>query len=648
MTNEKAISQLSAYARGEIDPEDAIAVEALIEQYLEGLLEPDVVADIERMTDSDERLKEIVESARRGGAWIDDILVPEARAHLDRPISPDLAQFVEDLIAGKIDTEPVTEDDERTETVVAFRPKAAPKTSGWRPWLMAASVTALLAASGAGYFTFQTRLDEAATRQAALEDEIEQLTADREAQETRIATLDDEVGRLQAELDVAERAGSEAERTVADLQGREAGLRQQVAELQSEVRAAEDQAEELDRQRAELTADIERMQADLDSIDAERDEAIATLATRNNTISDLENQVEQLGTDLAAAEATQTSAIAELAQTEENVSVLQSERDQLEQRVAALDAESQESQRQADDVNRQRIELAAELQRVQTALDEAATERDEATMALASVQSETTSLQEQLASVRSELGESETARTEAEQQLADLQADNDELKSGLADLEQQVAVFALEGQATRSQLEDRNRQLAGVQQQLASAQSAAADARNQIAQLAIERRDLDAELDELRGKQRWLAQVAQYHGFYAELPQRRWVEESAEDGRELNQLLSDLGQELDLTGPLPPPPNIPGLDFAGGRPLPVNGMPVVQLAYIDPNGQLFAFCFMRNMSGEPKARNPRRVGDLTMVDWSDDRFQYVVVGYGPLQALGDIAKRLQGSYRLDA
>ena len=77
-------------------------------------------------------------------------------------------------------------------------------------------------------------------------------------------------------------------------------------------------------------------------------------------------------------------------------------------------------------------------------------------------------------------------------------------------------------------------------------------------------------------------------------------------------------------------------------------MPVVQLAYVDPNGQLFAFCFMRNMSGKEKAHNSRRVGDLTLVDWSDAKFQYVVVGYGPIQALGDIAERLQGSYRLDA
>ena len=647
MTDEKAIAQLSAYARGEIDLEEAIAVEALIEQYLEGLLEPDVVADIERVIESDEHLKEIIESARRGGAWIDDDLAPKAQARLDDPISPDLAQFVEGVIAGKVKAEPIAENDERTETVVAFRPKAAPQTSSWRPMLMAASVAALLVAGGAGLYTFRTQLDAAASRQAALQQEIEQLTADRDIQQTRIASLDDEVGRLQAELDNAERAQSDAERTVTGLQGRENELDQQVADLQSEVEAAEHQAEKLDQQRVELTADIERMQGTLDNVEAERNQATAELTLRNNAIADLEKQTDQLRANLAAAEESQTSAIAELAAAEEAVSTLRSERSALEQRVAALDIGSKEAQRQADDIDQQRTELAAQLRNVQTVLDQAVSERDEAGTALAAVQSETESLQEQVARARSELTESEKGRTEAEQQLAGLEADNDELRRGLANLQQQVATLALAGQATRSQLEDRNRQLAGLEQQLVSAQTEAADARNQIAQLAIERRDLDAELEELRGKQRWLAQVAQYHGFYANLPQRRWVEASAEDQSELDQLLSDLGQRLGLAGPLPLPPTIPGLDFAGGRPLSVNGMPVVQLAYIDPNGQLFAFCFMRNMSGKEKARNPRRVGDLTMIDWSDAKFQYVVVGYGPVQAFGDIAERLQGNYRLD-
>ena len=452
---------------------------------------------------------------------------------------------------------------------------------------------------------------------------------------------------MQAELDITERARSDAERTVAGFQDRETALKQQVADLRSEVDATVGQAEELDRQRIELTADIERMQGTLDSVEAERDDATAELTLRNDAIAELENQTDQLRANLAAAEEAQTSAIAELAAAEEAVSTLRLERSTLEQRVAALDIESKEAQRQADDIDQQRAELAAQLRSVRTVLDQAVSERDEAATALAAVQSETKSLQEQVARARSELIEAEKARTEAEQQLADLEADNDELKGGLADLQQQVATLALAGQATRSQLEDRSRQLAGLEQQLVLAQTEAANARNQIVQLAIERRDLDAELEELRGKQRWLAQVAQYHGFYANLPQRRWVEASAEDQSELNQLLSDLGQRLGLSGPLPLPPSIPGLDFAGGRPLPVNGMPVVQLAYVDPNGQLFAFCFMRNMSGKEKARNPRRVGDLTMVDWSDAKFQYVVVGYGPIQALGDIAERLQGSYRLD-
>ena len=97
--------------------------------------------------------------------------------------------------------------------------------------------------------------------------------------------------------------------------------------------------------------------------------------------------------------------------------------------------------------------------------------------------------------------------------------------------------------------------------------------------------------------------------------------------------------------PLPEP--ITGLSFVGGRPLPVNGMPVVQLAYTDPDGQLFAFCFMRNPTGEIKEPKPQRIGDLTLDSWSDARFQYVVIGYEPLALVSSIAQQLRESYRLD-
>jgi hypothetical protein len=57
------------------------------------------------------------------------------------------------------------------------------------------------------------------------------------------------------------------------------------------------------------------------------------------------------------------------------------------------------------------------------------------------------------------------------------------------------------------------------------------------------------------------------------------------------------------------------------------------------NGQLFAFCFMRNPTGEIKEPKPQRIGDLTLDSWCDARFQYVVIGYEPLALVSKGANR---------
>ena len=56
---------------------------------------------------------------------------------------------------------------------------------------------------------------------------------------------------------------------------------------------------------------------------------------------------------------------------------------------------------------------------------------------------------------------------------------------------------------------------------------------------------------------------------------------------------------------------------------------------------------MRNMMGSEQAATPTRIGDLHMVDWRDQAFQYVVIGYEPVDVLGGIASQLQQTYQLD-
>lgn len=141
--------------------------------------------------------------------------------------------------------------------------------------------------------------------------------------------------------------------------------------------------------------------------------------------------------------------------------------------------------------------------------------------------------------------------------------------------------------------------------------------------------------------------MAQYHRFYAALPERRWVEVSEDEPARLNQLLADLGRELGLDRPLPLPQGLDqaGLTFLGARPLAINGQPVVQLAYRDPAGQLLAVCFMRHARASAQAAEASRNDDLTMIDWGDAAFDYVVIGGQRLDFLGAIARRLQAAYR---
>ena len=86
----------------------------------------------------------------------------------------------------------------------------------------------------------------------------------------------------------------------------------------------------------------------------------------------------------------------------------------------------------------------------------------------------------------------------------------------------------------------------------------------------------------------------------------------------------------------------------GARQLVINGMTVAQLVYKDGDDELLAFCVMRNMSGQDKELTQSTFGaDLRLVDWRDRQFQYVVVGYEPIDELDELALGLRQSYNPD-
>lgn len=622
-----ALVHLRAYPSGKLDPAEADAVESLIALYLDGHLEPEVADQVMAAIEADAAVAAVVDDAREGKAWVEDVFAPESRRLMQQPASQGTIDLIHDLVAG---AEPQPSEDS---TVVPLRTEVPRHETGWQSWLMAASIAALLVAGGATFYVMQNRLHEAGSRQLALEQQIDLLTAEREESESHVTALDTEIIDLQDQLKSAEELRAttaaelgEASSTIATLQDQQGSLGQQVATLQEELASTSDQAERLDQQRTALAGDVDRLQAALTAAETEREQAASSLVASEQDMAELRAELERLRIAFAEADDIRGTAMTELAGARSTIDTLRIEQAEAEQRLAAFDVALQQAGDQAAVIEQERSVLAGEIDQLQAAIADASSERDNATSALAAA---------------------DQARGDTAEQLAEAETTIEALEGDRTDLQRRLAAAALQVQTASSSLDDRDRQLAALGRELTTAQTAASDARNQIAQLAIERRDFDAELAALRASQRWLPQVAQYHAFYARLPARRWVEESAEQREELNNLLVDLGRALELDRALPLPQPLQGLDFAGGRPLPVNGMPVVQLAYVDPDDQLFAFCFMRNPTGETKEPKPQRISDLTLVSWSDAKFQYVVIGYEPVAFVSDIAQQLRESYRLD-
>lgn len=121
----------------------------------------------------------------------------------------------------------------------------------------------------------------------------------------------------------------------------------------------------------------------------------------------------------------------------------------------------------------------------------------------------------------------------------------------------------------------------------------------------------------------WLTQVAQYHGIYAR-EKRHLVEVSAEETPHIEAWLGKrLGRKLvvpDLSGA--------GAEFKGARLLGINGRPVAQLIYQTPDGEPFALCVMPSGKGDLTPVAAQRA-DLNMIEWRQDGYAYVVVGWEP-------------------
>ncbi len=435
-----------------------------------------------------------------------------------------------------------------------------------------------------------------------------------------------------------------------NIQGRfdEAQLAQ--TELQQQVDQLGVERQQQQEQIAGLTDEITTLTADLDQAVAAGDDAQSSLTGAQTRLATLERDVDRLASELAEAEEARRIATTQLTDAEGTIVALRDQQAGLEQQIAGLETDVQTSEEHRQASETERAALVADVGRLQSDLATVETERDNARLTLTEADARLATLEDDLADVRTQLTTANQNERNAEAQLAEAAETLSTLRSGRTSLEQQVAELSLQAETGAAALKANRERLAAVEQELAAVQTNWTEAQQQIAQQAIDRATLDQTLAGLEDRLRWISQVAEYHQRFAQQPPRRWVEASIDRPDDLNTLLADLGSALGLDRPLPLPGVLAdeGLDFMGARQLVINGMTVAQLAYKDDEGQLFAFCVMRNMSGQEKQLTPSRYGaDLQLVDWNDQKYRFVVVGFEPIDELQGLAEKIQQSYASD-
>ena len=313
------------------------------------------------------------------------------------------------------------------------------------------------------------------------------------------------------------------------------------------------------------------------------------------------------------------------------------------------DAQTSEEQRQASET--ERAALVADAERLQSDLATVETERDNARLALTEADTRLATLEGDLVDVRTQLTAASQNERDAEAQLAEAVETLSTLRNDRVDLERQIAELSLQAETGTAALEANRERLAAVEQELAAVQTNWTEAQQQIAQQAIDRATLDQTVAGLEDRLHWVSQVAEYHQRFAQQPPNAVGSKLQSIARTISTtLLADLGSALGLDRPLPLPRALAdeGLNFMGARQLVINGMTVAQLAYKDKEGQLFAFCVMRNMSGQEQQLTQSQFGaDLRLVDWNDQKYRYVVVGYAPIDELQGLAQKIQQNYASD-
>ena len=97
-STQELLDLIPAYTRGELDADQSGEIQALITSYLDGLLDAETEEAMGRAIEANPVLGEEVEKARRGKDILAE-LFPPATVPLEDPDSPEIQQYIDDIIA---------------------------------------------------------------------------------------------------------------------------------------------------------------------------------------------------------------------------------------------------------------------------------------------------------------------------------------------------------------------------------------------------------------------------------------------------------------------------------------------------------------------------------------------------------------------
>ncbi|MGI9433588.1 MAG: hypothetical protein ACR2Q4_01955 [Geminicoccaceae bacterium] len=366
------------------------------------------------------------------------------------------------------------------------------------------------------------------------------------------------------------------------------------------------------------------------NLEQETKQQKAELVLQNARVVALEEKVQLQATALETSRTAEAAAQEQLADAESQITTLQSEDLESKAYVTALQGKLRE-----DAVQEQKLAT------MRTALDDASGALDRERAAAAASENRIIALESKLIELTSSLVRAETSIEAAEEKLAQSDLVTAILNADVAGFSQQVTDLKRTSSAQAAKLASQQEDLDAAVQRAFDLEAELDGAIQQVVDLRAQRQAMQAALQAQRpaSDPSWTVQIAEYHNLYARQMPRHLIEVAADEQEHIEQWLSDqLGRSLTV-----PDLSEDQLEFKGARLLAINGMPVAQLMYLDDEGEPLAICIMRNMMGKLKDPELSSHSDLNLVDWSDQGYQYAIVGTTTSGKLERLAARLQDS-----